>query len=954
MFLFHRKKEKTPDPLPVSNEKEADKKPSQPGDKAFTDETTEINSLSKTETVGSFSEKDLKKAEAAKKKGNPQPTGKKVRSPTTVVKTLPDDLRRFQPDLKDGLADADVQLRNDQGLTNKSKVSGTKPIWRIFTDNIFTFFNMLLLGIAITLMIFGLFTSTYFLWVAVVNTVICIVQEIRAKKTIDRLKLVTAQNVLVVRNGKQVKLPTDCLVLDDIYLLKNGDQIPTDSIIKDGDIEVNESLLTGESHPIKKNVGDRILAGSFVVSGSATVQADKIGDYNYASGIQSKAKEYSKPKSELLRSLNMIIFVISLIIIPLAGFLFWTQWNVQWQLVADGSRKIWTVAQKAVSATAGSAVGMIPSGMYLLTSVALAVGVMSLSKKNTLVQDIYCIEMLARVNVLCLDKTGTLTDGTMKVDEVLMIDNSYDFTKVMGSYLSSFNESNQTSIALSQRYPLRSDYTPIAKIPFSSARKYSAVTFADDMGTFILGAPEFIYKNKDRIILNYISEKQAAGFRIVMLCHSDSPIKNGEITGKVTPIAIFTLEDHIRPQAPNTIKWFVENGVRIKIISGDNPLTASEIAKKCGVPDAEKCVSLEGLSPQEVSEIVDQYTVFGRVSPEQKAAIVEKLKSEKDTVGMTGDGVNDILAMKKADCSIAMANGASAARNVAHLVLLDSNFASMPAVVQEGRRVINNIQRSSSLFLMKTIFTITFTLVVLLSFLNGGHGIEYPFTTNNIMIMEVVGIGVPSFFLALQKNDSLITGHFLKNTFSRAIPGAICLVLAIGINYILRASDNFLDLTCISGTSTFDQSSSLAFTTMCSLTMAIISMAMVYNCCTPFNTYRLILFTSLLALFVFMVFALPYLPALGSRPERFPATDENGNAIYWNLSMELSGIDFHFMNKTMWLVLVIYGTVEVAFLNLLIKAFAKMREGPVFGPLIKKSEEKMDKKESGDDKSKQA
>jgi len=557
-----------------------------------------------------------------------------------------------------------------------------------------------------------------------------------------------------------------------------------------------------------------------------------------------------------------------------------------------------------MSYTAGSMIGMVPAGMYLLTSVALAAGVMSLAKKNTLVQDLYSIEMLARINILCLDKTGTLTDGTMKVDEVLLINKDYDLEKVMGSYLNSFHENNQTSIALSQRYPLKKDYIPRGTIPFSSSRKFSAVSF-DELGTFILGAPEYIYKTKDRTITRYIAEKEAKGLRVVMLCHSDNYIKNNEIDGKIYPVAIFTLEDHIRPQAKETIKWFMENSVKIKIISGDNPLTAAEIAAKCGVPNAEKCVSLEGLSAKEVADIVDDYTVFGRVSPEQKAAIIKKLKDEKNTVGMTGDGVNDILAMKNADCSVAMANGASAARNVAHLVLLDSNFASMPAAVKEGRRVINNIQRSSSLFLMKTIFTIVFTLIVVLSYANHGNGIPYPFTTNNIMIMEIFGIGVPSFFLALQQNDQLIKGHFLKNTFSRAIPGAICMILAISINYIMKYSGNFLDFT---GNTTND---TIAFTSFCALTMTIISLAMVYSCCSPFNNYRVILYSAIWIGVLIFVFALPSVPAISSKAS--------------NLSMELSGVDYHYLTKTMWLMLVIYGAEVSALLGLLMIVFSKMR-----------------------------
>ena len=819
---------------------------------------------------------------------------------------------RFNPDLTIGLDDEQINRRIAEGLTNKDTGNQGKTIFQIFISNIFTYFNMLLIAIAVLLVVFGKARQIFFLFIALVNTAIGVYQEIKSKMTIDKLKLVTAQNVKVVRNGKTEIIHSSNLVLDDVYTLNNGDQIPADSSLLNGNIEVNESLLTGESQPIKKTVGDKIFAGSFIVSGSCIVKVEKVGRFNYANSIQNKAKEYQKPQSELLRSLNSLIGIIGFAIIPLGICLFLSQFLpiIRNSAFVNTSENMYQAVSTAVSKTAGSIVGMIPSGMYLLTSIALAVGVMNLAKKNTLVQDIYCIEMLARVNTLCLDKTGTLTDGTMKCSEVLIIDNRYDLKKVMGSYLNSFQESNQTSIALMSSYPLRSDYHMKTSIPFSSARKYSAVTFFDE-GTFVLGAPEYVYKTKDRTVAKYIADKESAGYRVVMLCHGDFEIQEGELQGKVSPIALFVLVDHIRREAPETIKWFTENGVDIKIISGDNPLTVSEIAKKCNVPHADRCVSLEGLPVNEVASLVDQYTVFGRVTPEQKAMIVSELKRRKRTVGMTGDGVNDILAMKQADCSIAMANGSSAARNVAHLVLLDSNFASMPAVVAEGRRVVNNVQRSSSLFLMKTIFTIVMTLIVVLSAFIPGYAMKYPFETNNIMIMEMIGIGVPSFFLALQKNNTLISGHFLKNTFSRAIPGAFCLLIAILINYALRGS-GFLEI----GTTVQDN---LAFTTFCSITMSIVSLGMVYNACAPFNTYRFGLFAGTLTGFLLLTFVLPFIPALSSTvPPEF-------EQLSWNLSMELTGTSYRYMNKIMFLVLVIYAMGMPSLCTIFIDMFAKMR-----------------------------
>jgi len=878
-----------------------------------------------TRFLKSVDEKELKKR---KKESSFSLFGPK---PKAESRMLPEDTERFHPSPTKGLTAEEVKRRVEDGLTNAVQDSTSRTYRQIFFENICNYFNMVSLAIAIVLIVFGRYTEAMFLWAAVGNTVIGIVQGIKAKKTVEKLKLVTAQNVKIIRDGKAEILPSDRIVLDDIYVLNNGDQIPTDSILEDGSLEVNESLLTGESVPVKKGVGDTIYAGSFIVSGSAIVRANQIGRYNYAMGIQARAKEFQKPQSEIVRSLNKIILVIGILIIPFGLALFLTQYYFPSSTVVGASA--WERASEAVGKTAGSVIGMIPSGMYLLTSVALCTGVVSLARKNTLVQDLYCIEMLARVNTLCLDKTGTLTDGTMKCTEVLRIDKTADLDKLVGSYLNAFSESNQTSIALSNAYPIRNDYKAEATIPFSSARKYSAVMFYYE-GTFLLGAPEYLYKSKDKTLSTYIAEKQSTGMRVVMLAKSDGRIVNGEVMGKVTPVALFVLEDHIRSEAPATIRWFVENGVKIKIISGDNPLTVSEIAKKCGVPNAERAVSLEGLSAQEVAELVDQYAVFGRVSPEQKAAIIKQLKKEGRTVGMTGDGVNDILAMKQADCSIAMANGSSSARNVAHLVLLDSNFAHLPAVVAEGRRVVNNIQRSSSMFLMKTIFTMFFTLVVLTTYLGPGHhGISYPFHTNNIMIMEFCGIGLPSTLLALQKNDAEITGHFTKNAFSRAIPGALCLLIAISINYLFQtygllgyqamAVSGGYAISGIpfvaQGTYTLEEVALLqqeSFTTLCSVSMAIVSLAMVYCCCTPFNGYRLRLYLLSLILALLLLFVLPYLPPIGGNPD---------SVIALNFSTEFTGIDFRYLTEVEWLLLAVYAVGGTGLLAFLIDCFASLR-----------------------------
>ncbi len=819
---------------------------------------------------------------------------------------LPNDTIRYTPDIKTGLTDEQITQRNEAGLKNVSNTAKSKSYGRILYENIVTYFNLLLLFLAVVLIVFKQHMQLSFLIIAIANTLIGIIQAIKAKKTIDKLQLITSSEITVIRNEKKQSIKTEELVLDDIFIINIGDQIPADAIIKEGKLEVNESLLSGESLPMPKHVGDKIYAGSFVVSGSATCQADLIGDYNYVSGIQAKARELTKPKSELVRSLNAVIKLIGIIIIPLGALTFWTQWMAYF----TPDRDPFLIAGDTVKAMAASMVGMIPSGMYLLTSVALAGSIISLSKQHALVQDLYSVEMLARVNVLCLDKTGTLTDGTMRVDDVIQIDESYDLAKLIGTYINSFAESNPTSIALSQKYPLCQHYQTIKQIPFSSTRKFSAVEFLSK-GTFVLGAPEVILKRIDKKLTEYISNRQLNGYRIVMLAHSNDSIQGDEIPKNMEPVAVFALEDHIREEAPKTIKWFIENGVGIKIISGDNPLTASEIALKCGVPDAQKCISLEGLNEPQIRDIINDYVVFGRVTPEQKAIIIEELKNQGKTVGMTGDGVNDILAMKKADCSVAMANGSSAARNAANLVLLDSNFASMPAAVRQGRRAINNVQRSSSLYLMKTIFTIVFTIIVLITYLNGGKGIKYPFDPNNLLVTEMICIGFVSIFLSIQQNDAPITGHFLTNTFIRAVPAAFCLILAISLNYIFRYTGNFLDLEILPDGS-LTETSELAFRTLNSMSMTCVGLGMAYNCCLPVfplhdkqNRYR---FIGLVITFIFvgiMIFGFGSIPG--------------SNASHLSLSHQIVGIDYKSLNKTMWLLLIIYLTGLTSFLGLLVR-----------------------------------
>lgn len=613
------------------------------------------------------------------------------------------------------------------------------------------------------------YSNLVFLIVIVINMLIGIIQEIRAKKTIERISLVTAPSATVIRDGRKIEIGIDDVVLDDIILFSLGKQICADCIVLDGEVEVNESLLTGESVSVKKKAKDMLLSGSFVVSGKCTALVEKVGSDSYTAQLAEKAKKYSKPKSDLLKSLRAIILCIGIIILPLSILMFYNNYYVTTN----------STIVSAVKTTAASIVGMIPAGMFLLTSMALAVGVIKLARRRTLVQDLYSIEMLARTDVLCLDKTGTITDGTMKVNTVIHLGQKTTKTigDIVGSMLTALGDNNQTSRALATHFGYSKELTKVSAIPFNSAKKFSAVTFKNGE-TYAYGAPEFIFKGKNANVENLVKQYASKGFRVLLLVKCDGKIEGDKLPGKRLPIALIVIEDHIREDAAATIKWFRENGVQIKIISGDNPITVSEVSKRVGIEGAELFVSLEGMNELQVIQAVDKYTVFGRVSPEQKCILVKALKNKGLKVAMTGDGVNDILALKEADCSIAMASGSEATRHVSHLVLLDSNFSSMPSVVAEGRRVVNNIQKSSSLFLMKTFFTMLVSIFCIAT------STLYPFTINNMLLLEFLIIGVPSFFLALQPNAHKIRGKLLPNIVAKAVPGGLIMVINVLACYI--------------------------------------------------------------------------------------------------------------------------------------------------------------------------
>lgn len=750
---------------------------------------------------------------------------------------------RFNPELTVGLLSSQVASRIQDGLVNKTKKRYSKTYGQILKDNFITLFNVLLIVIGLALILVGRVQNCLFLVVLIFNIGIGLFQDIRAKRTIDKLRLVTAPSAEVIRDAREMTIPSNEVVLDDILVLSSGRQISTDAIVKSGVIEVNESLLTGEAIAVKKKKGDMVYAGSYVTSGTAIVQVEKIGDDNYAETLQRKAKVIDKPKSELLKSLNLIFHAISFIIIPLGIIM--AVGNVI-QITAADTEPMDRL-KEVVSQTAGSLVSMIPSGMFLLTSMTLYTGVIRLGMKRTSVQELYSIEMLARVDTLCLDKTGTLTDGTMCVEDVVSFEGyeNLDIDSVMGSYLRAVKDSNQTATALKKKFEYNNIYEETTVLPFSSDRKYSAVTFKN-LGTFILGAPEYVYKGEDKNILKTIRKYTSKGIRVLMLAHTKSKIKNDSISKDGEPVCLFIIYDRIRSDAAETIAWFRKNDVAVKIISGDNPIAVSEIARLVGIDTYNQYISLEGMSLEEVAAVAENYTIFGRVTPEQKAALVTALRNRKHTVAMIGDGVNDILSLKKADCSIAMAAGSEAARDVAHLVLLDSNFNVLPDIVAEGRRAISNLQNVSSLFLTKTIFSIFFSIiwaVVMFATIPPAHK-TYPFETNNFYIWEMIAIGLASFCMAIQPNKKRIQGNFVSNVIQKALPGGLAITLGVSAFFIFQNQEIFGFAKPEIMTST----TPTVAITCSSILMYVISFIVLLKVSMPFNKYRGILFATCITL----------------------------------------------------------------------------------------------------------
>ena len=718
---------------------------------------------------------------------------------------------RYNPEYKKGLTSQQVQEHRLHGWTNKAVEPPSKTTKEIVHENVFTYFNLIFVVLAVLLCLVGSFRDLTFLPVIIANTLIGIIQEIRAKQVLDKLTMLNAPRASVVRDGKRTVINAEDLVVDDIVIFKAGDQVCADAEVSAGEVQVNESLLTGEADEITKRKGDKLMSGSFIVSGQCHARLDKVGEDSYISKLTLQAKAMqSKEQSEMIRSLDKLVKCVGVAIIPIGIVLFSQAFFIQ----HDGFRE-------SVTSMIAAVIGMIPEGLYLLASVALAVSSIRLAQKKVLLHDMKCIETLARVDVLCVDKTGTITENTMKVQKLIKTD-EYDekekggLSLLVGDFAAAMTNDNITMAALKEYFTKASGKKVLSKTGFSSATKYSSVTFED--GAYVLGAPEFVLKEKYDDYAEEITEYASTGSRVLAFGIYDGEVDGKPLTHGILPFGFVLLANPIREAAKETFEYFAEQGVEVKVISGDNPVTVSNVAKQAGIKNADRYVDAsEFEDEQSMRKALLNNTVFGRVTPSQKRKFVRILKEAGHTVAMTGDGVNDVLALKDADCSIAMASGSDAAAQASQLVLLESDFSCMPEVVLEGRRVVNNIQRSASLFLVKNIFSF------LLSVASVVFMFTYPLEPSQVSLISMFTIGVPAFFLALEPNKNMIKGHFLTNVLLKALPAALTDALAVAALVIFGR--------------TFDVSSTDK-STAATMLLAIVGFMILYKISAPMNKIR--------------------------------------------------------------------------------------------------------------------
>ena len=747
-----------------------------------------------------------------------------------------------------GLTDEEVRQRVEEGFTNRTDISTDKTTKEIVVSNVFTYFNLIFLVITILLIMVGSFRNLTFLPIIIGNTVIGIVQEIRAKKTLEKMSLLNAPHADVIRNGSVKQISTEELVKDDVILLTAGKQICADAVVISGNIQVNESLLTGEADEVEKTEGSTLMSGSFVVSGECYARLEKVGNESYISKLSLEAKSMGgKEQSEMIRSINLIVKWVGIVIIPIGLILFWQSHFVNGESIT-----------KSVTSTVAAIIGMIPEGLYLLTTVALALSTMKLARKKVLLHDMKSIETLARVDVLCVDKTGTITEPDMKLKEIFLCKNSGadgtqtaltldELKSLILDYANASVDNNATMLAL-KAYAAEAltnntsalHRTAVSQQAFSSSLKYGSVTFSD--GTYLLGAPEFIMHEDFARIEEEIIPYADKGDRVLLFARYDGENVENGINGSVTPLGFVALANPIRENAVKTFEYFKSQGVAIKVISGDNPRTVSRIAIQAGIESAESFVDAATLDTEDkIADAVNKYTVFGRVTPKQKKQLVKALQAKGHTVAMSGDGVNDILAMKDADCSVAMASGSEAAAQAAQVVLLDSDFAHMPDVVYEGRRVVNNIQRSASLFLVKNIFSLLLSLfsVILM--------VTYPLEPAQVSLISMFTIGVPGFLLALEQNKDRIKGHFITNVMLKALPGGLTDVIAVGALVVCG------EVFCISDAS---------IGTIATLVLSVVGFMILFKISEPLNGMKYAVIIGNIAGLVFSGFFLKKLFAL--------------------------------------------------------------------------------------------
>lgn len=680
------------------------------------------------------------------------------------------------PDSEHGLTSEQAEELLRSGYGNQVEDPSARTAGQIIRKNTLTFFNMVFGVLAVLLIFAGSFSDMAFLLIAILNSLISIVQQLRSRAELSKLKVLSEEKVKVVRDGILLKLPVSELVREDIVELVAGDQIPADGPVLSGQIQVNEALLTGESDLITKKEGDILLSGSFVVSGKCRASMDKVGAESYVSQLTGKAKaDIKKSRSGMMKSLDRLIKIIGFLLIPIGIALFYSEYVLHERTFSE-----------AIPSVVAALIGMIPEGLYLLTSVALAVSVMRLSRQKVLVHEMSAIETLARVDVLCVDKTGTITDQNMTVEELICLDEG-DFPRrrveeILNACYTVLDAGNDTGRAMAAYFHTPCDWPVDYCIPFTSESKWSAVVFRHH-GSYVIGAPEYILKDKYRQLEPLILPYQQKGCRILLTAKCSVAPKEGHLPDNPSPIALIVISNAIRPDAPATFRYFAEQGVSVKVISGDNPASVSRVALLAGIDGADKYVDASSLQrPEDYERAVKEYNVFGRVAPEQKRLLIKALQKAGHTVAMTGDGVNDVLALKDADCGIAMASGAEAARQVAELVLLDSKFSKMPEVVKEGRRVINNIQRSASLYLVKNIMSLFLSIITLVA------GFPYPFVPIQLTLISALTIGIPSFVLALEPNHDLVKGRFMQNVLRRALPGGMTnILLLLGLELFTMA-----------------------------------------------------------------------------------------------------------------------------------------------------------------------